>query len=300
MTSNFPTHQGLIKKQTLTQPDIAEVAQLADLCERHDQLHMRISWTALRSRSGNEYNDMFYYQDEQLVGYLALDGWGGTERELVGMVHPAYRRRGIFFSLFQSAQQECARLSIPQVILVCERSSASGRAFAQHVGAQLELSEHEMWLNSFKERSTFDDRVSFKLATQSDLEALVTVQAQSFGVPELLSRQSLLHRLQDPTCRIFLATFGEPGLGCHEPLGLLRLQEEDDLIGIYGFGVIPNYRGRGYGRQMLEDAIRLIRSESQKPIMLDVDTSNERALALYLSCGFEIKTTYDYLNVATF
>ncbi len=300
MTSNSYTRQGLVKKQTLSASEISEIRALAALCNQYEQLHMRISWTMLSTRSGDEYNDFLYYQDDQLVGYLLLDGWGGSERELVGMVHPAYRRKGIFSLLFHAAQEECARLGIPQVILVCERYSHSGRAFVQHVGARLELSEHEMWLETFQERTAFDDRVSFNLATRDDLNALVTVQAQSFGVPELLSRQSLLHRLEDPTCRIFLATFGEPSLGCHEPLGILRLQEEDDLVGIYGFGIIPDYRGRGYGRQMLEEAIRLARSESQKPIMLDVDTTNDPALALYLSCGFVIRTTYDYSNVAAF
>jgi ribosomal protein S18 acetylase RimI-like enzyme len=261
---------------------------------------MRIFWSDLRSRSGDEQKDMLYYQDNQLVAYLTLDGWGGSDRELVGMVHPAYRRRGIFSELFQSAREECARLSIPQVILVCEYTSTSGKAFVQHVGARLELSEHEMWLDTFQERGVFDDHVSFKQATMKDLDALVTVQEQSFGIPMLLSRQSLARRLQEPTCRIFLATFGEPSVGCHEPLGILRLQEENEAIGIYGFGIIPDYRGRGYGRQMLEEAIRLVRSEGQKPIMLDVDTTNAPALSLYLSCGFAIKTTYDYSNIATF
>ncbi|HTK05846.1 MAG TPA: GNAT family N-acetyltransferase [Ktedonobacteraceae bacterium] len=299
MTSNFHTRQGLVRKQTLTTTDITEIRQLADLCNQYEQLHMRISWVALRSRAGNEYHDLLYYQDDQLVGYLSLDSAGGSERELTGMVHPAYRRRGIFTTLFRATQEDCARLSIPHVILVCERSSVPGRAFVQSVNASLELSEHEMWLANFQERGTFDDRVSFAQATLDDMDALITVQAQSFGVPEILSRQSLLHRFADPTCRIFLATFGEPSVGCHEPLGLLRLQEEDDVIGIYGFGLIPDYRGRGYGRQMLEEAIRLVRSESEKPIMLDVDTTNTVALGLYLSCGFVIRTTYDYSHVAT-
>lgn len=301
MTSNFHARQGLVRKQVLEKKDIAEIRQLADLCNQHEQLHMRISWAELSSREGDEYSDLLYYQDDQLVGYLVLDSvGGGSERELTGMVHPAYRRKGIFTTLFRTAQEDCARLSIPHVILVCERTSVSGRGFVQFVGAVLELSEHEMWLTNFQERAAFDDRLSFQQATLEDLDALVAVQSQSFGVPEILSRQSILRRFKDPTCRIFLARFGGSEVECGEPVGLLRLQEEGDVVGIYGFGVMPDYRGRGYGRQMLEEAIRLSRSESEKPIMLDVDTSNERALGLYLSCGFEIKTTYDYSHVATF
>jgi ribosomal protein S18 acetylase RimI-like enzyme len=300
MTSNFHTRQGLFRKRVLAKQDIEEIRSLAELCDQHEQLHMRISWSALSSREGDEVCDMLYYLDGHLVGYMVLDGVGeGSECEITGMVHPAYRRRGIFTTLLRAAQEDCARHSIPHAILVCERSSVSGQAFVQSVGAFLELSEHEMWLTNFQERGMFDDRLSFKQATLEDLDALVKVQAESFGVPEILSRQSIVHRLKEPACRVFLARFGGSEVECGESVGLLRLQDEGGSVGIYGFGVMPDYQGRGYGRQMLEEAIRLVRSEGDSPIMLDVETTNERALGLYLSCGFEIKTTYDYSHVAT-
>jgi len=78
-----------------------------------------------------------------------------------------------------------------------------------------------------------------------------------------------------------------------EPIGCLRLDEMDGEVGIYGFVVRPGYRGRGYGRQMLEAVIRKIQAESQKGIMLEVDTENTIAIGLYRSCGFQVKTTYD-------
>ncbi|HYX51664.1 MAG TPA: GNAT family N-acetyltransferase, partial [Ktedonobacteraceae bacterium] len=76
-----------------------------------------------------------------------------------------------------------------------------------------------------------------------------------------------------------------------------RLDYMSDQVGIYAFEVRMGYRGLGYGRQMLEEAIRTIRIESQKRIMLDVETDNTNAIGLYLSCGFEIKTTYDYYDL---
>jgi ribosomal protein S18 acetylase RimI-like enzyme len=48
---------------------------------------------------------------------------------------------------------------------------------------------------------------------------------------------------------------------------------------------------------MLEQLINIARAERQKPIMLDVETDNTNAVGLYLSCGFEIKTTYDYYEL---
>ena len=72
------------------------------------------------------------------------------------------------------------------------------------------------------------------------------------------------------------------------------MQEE---VGIYGFVVRSAYRGRGYGRQMLEETIRTIQARSQKQIMLEVDSQNTNALGLYRSCGFKETTTYGYYNL---
>lgn len=54
------------------------------------------------------------------------------------------------------------------------------------------------------------------------------------------------------------------------------------------------YRGRGYGRQMLEQIIRQLHDEGIKAITLEVEVENKNAIGLYSSCGFQVVTTYDY------
>jgi len=98
--------------------------------------------------------------------------------------------------------------------------------------------------------------------------------------------------LEDPSRRFYLATLHG------KPLGCLRLDDMGDQVGIYAFEIRMGYRGLGYGRQMLEEAIRTTRAETQKRIMLDVETGNTNAIGLYRSCGFEVKTTYDYYVLA--
>src|SRR5579885_2714596 len=289
--------QGLVAKQKLSEAELADIRQLTDSCDRYEGLHMRILWDMLQARPGIEVNDFLYYEGETLAGYLAMDSWGIDERELTGMVHPEYRRKGIGHALLNAAREECFSRGIKQVILVCERTSPSGQAFARSVGGRLDFSEHEMVLENFQERNLFDERLYFRLAEPSDLEALAAIQAGSFGDTLEEARHAQSRYLQEPNCYIYIATFGEESVGCEEPVGTLRLYEAEDRIGIYGFGVLPDYRGRGYGRQMLEEAIRSIRARSQKMITLDVETDNVNAIGLYCSCGFEIKTTYDYYAI---
>lgn len=291
----FRERESLVKKITLSVAEIAEIERLVEVCNSYEGLHTRLSRAMLAERPKQEVNDFLYYQDDKLVGYLGLENWGVEDRELhIGVVHPDYRNRGIFRTLLEAAQDEWASRGAKKIVLVSESASSSGTSAATALGARYAFSEHEMVLQDFQDSYAFDDRLTFEEADASEIDALVAVQSRSFQDSEAFVLLMVTKFLQDPHRHFYLARFGEEGLGCREPVGVLRLDEYDDRVGIYGFGVLPEYRGRGYGRQMLEEAIRLVRGRSQKTIKLEVDTNNLPALNLYQSCGFRIYTTYSY------
>lgn len=321
--------RGLVKKQTLTESELKEIEQLAQICNHDEGLRMRLSWEMLRKRRGKEINDFLYYEDTHLgansatfhsmnraeitntlVGYLAMDSYGRTEKELTGMVHPNYRRRGIFRALLDAAKEESRRRGIQRLLLVCERTSDSGQAFIRSIGAYSNHSEHEMVLGAFQGRrrgpeslgalvwesndfpsGASDAQLRLRRASADDLEAIVSVHSASFGDEKEQVRHYTIQGLQEPKSQFYLGVLGE------KPIGCLRLDEIDDEIGIYGFGVHPEYQGRGYGRRMLEGVIRRIQKQSPKGIMLDVDIDNTNAVKLYRGCGFQIRTTYDYYGL---
>jgi ribosomal protein S18 acetylase RimI-like enzyme len=290
----FEHLQGLVKKRTLTASDVTMIKQLAEVCERYEHLYMRIDVMMLQYRSGSVTNDFLYYENNLLVGYLALDDRISVQYEVVGMVHPDYRRQGIFRTLLDAAVEEGRARNVQQFVLVNEQGSRSGHAFVRSSGAVLSESEHEMFLMRMPRRAYFDERLVVHEAEQQDIESIVQVQSQSFNDSEDTTRARILQCMQYPEQSYFLAVFGDSPVDCHEPVGSFRLDNNDTFVGIYAFGVCPDYQGRGYGRQMLEDAIHIIRARSQKAIMLDVDVENNRAIHLYRSCGFEIRTTYNY------
>src|SRR5947209_20445683 len=101
--------QGLVKKTTLTEAEVTEVAQLLATCNAHEDLNLSISLDALRNRPGDSVNDFLYYEDGSLLGYLDLDSLGRVEKECTGMVYPNNRRQGIFRMLFEAAKTECGQ-----------------------------------------------------------------------------------------------------------------------------------------------------------------------------------------------
>jgi len=285
------THkQGLVKKQTLAEAEAIAIEQLISICNTHEGLYMRLSPDMLRKRLGHETNDFLYYEDGKLVGYLAVESWGTKEREATGMVHPDYRGRGIFSALLAAAKEECQHRGVQKLILVCEHASHSGQAFVRATGAHHEFSEHEMVLGTFRERRIFHEGLHMRQANIGDLDTIVSILAADSGNVESVTSW-VKECLEEPTRRFYLATLRE------KPVGCIRLDDMSDQVGFYAFEIRLGYRGLGYGRQMLEEAIRTIRDEDRKPIMLDIETDNTNAIGLYRSCGFEEKTTYGYYGL---
>lgn len=295
MFDNQP--QGLLKKPTLTGAEVIQIKQLAHLCEAYEDLHIAIPWSTLLRRPGNLISDFLYYVDGQLVGYLSLNDIDPVINEVTGMVHPDYRRRGIFSQLLHAAGEECLRQGESQMVVTCEHTSRSGQAFIRTLAAEHIVSEYEMVLTNFQESQTFDERLTLQQVESDDLATIIKVQAASFHTPEDLTARRVLYHARDPHRAYYLYTYGEDPTTCQEPVGCLRIDHGDETIGLFAVGILPDYQARGYGRQMLEDAIRMIRSYSQKPIFLFVNIENTRAVKLYLSRGFVIKTTYDYYLV---
>lgn len=285
-----------IEKSLQLGPDaLSAIRQLVAACEAAEPAPVRISWSMLQARPGLTPLDFCCYQDGLLVGFLFMDHYDPKERETVILVHPAYRRRGIGLALLAEAREECRQTGVEHMVLVCEQRAVSGKAFVEHVGVRFDFAEHEMALRDYQPRHALASRLSLRRAELDDLDAMVFIQAGSFDEAEDTVRQRLLQHWQDQSSRQYIAALASEEPGTAEPVGMVRLTAEDHETGIYGLGVAPAYQRRGYGRQIVEEAIRIARSaDPEEPIMLDVDVDNTRAFNLYSSCGFQVRATYDY------
>lgn len=290
--------QGLVKQKSLSEREIEEIMQLAYICNMHENIHIRIIVRLLYMRSGDNYNDFLYYEDQQLVGYIALDG-EDDEGELTGMVHPAYRRRGIFRQMLHALYEEGRQRGIERLIFVCEHSSISGQAFIQSLADKvtLLLAEHEMVLTDYRPRAIVGEHVEMRQMAREDVDAAVSIAAEGSKDKEDKEdkeaiRSFFIQCISSPGERFYL------GILYGQPVGVLRLVEMGDgRLGIYTFNMHPTYRGRGYGRQMLQDAIQIAQTEQAQEVMLEVDVENANALGLYRSVGFTVKTTYEYYQM---
>jgi ribosomal protein S18 acetylase RimI-like enzyme len=100
-------------------------------------------------------------------------------------------------------------------------------------------------------------------------------------------RTRLVPSLRDhPTALVLLAFFGEEPVGlavCFFGLSTFRALP---LLNIHDLAVLPPYRGKGVGRELLRAAEEHARRKGCCKLTLEVQDDNTRAQALYRSFGF--------------
>ncbi|WNR44377.1 GNAT family N-acetyltransferase [Paenibacillus roseipurpureus] len=285
--------QGIIARAGLSPSELEEVRALWEACNEHDGIEIKLNWSTLSSRPAGVTNDFVYVENNEMIGFLAIYSFLSTEVEISGMVHPKARRRGVFKQLVQAAMEECRRRGVTKLIFINERGSLSGKGFLTALGANFSFSEYVMVLDK---QVTPPDAAQASLcirkADAADTELLVRLNMSGFDMPESDTREYVKQTIDGEKERTWIAELGDN----HEPIGKLGAMVEPGTSGfIYGFCVLPEFRGKGYGRQILSQTISELKQHDRaESIKLEVSVENEKALGLYESCGFAMRNAQDY------
>jgi mycothiol synthase len=225
-------------------------------------------------------------------------GYVGPRQEDL-TVHPEYRRRGHGRRLLAAGLELAARDGLSEIRLYVPASGA-GHEFARAMGMTYRSS---MWrLDLAPERAvpdpalpvgvvgrTFGDWVPLQRyvdllnACFADHPSPISwtlgevqyAQSRPGSDPSTSLLVSPADRPEGPVAFV-RAALGPLGEGGEAPTGEIRL-----------VGVLPQWRGRGLGRELLRWGVAQLRARGAGRIQLSVEAENELALGLYRRTGFE-------------
>jgi ribosomal protein S18 acetylase RimI-like enzyme len=269
----------------LSPDSLSALASLEAETVSADGGRLKLEWSTLQSRSGDDVEDVLWWDEGRLVGFVGLYAFGGPAVELAGMVHPDYRRQGIGTRLLDEAIELCRGRTERQLLLVAPRTSQVARILAESRGGILEHSEHALDLDGAVTEGPSDKSIILRPASGDDIFDLAGILADAFG---------------QPARPLDVDALGESTLVAERDgsvIATLALNRSSEKWDIYGFAVAPPFQGVGIGRDVLRRVCRQAKNAGVARLHLEVEVNNDRALGLYTSLGFERTSTEDYFDI---
>ncbi|AYC28630.1 GNAT family N-acetyltransferase [Paenisporosarcina cavernae] len=263
-----------------------EIEALKEVCEQEGQFQLKLNEDMMRDRKEDAF-DFFHFEGEQLVGFLGLYGFASTV-EVCGMVHPDYRNQGIFTKLFEQAMNRVIERQFKKVLLNTPASSITGKRFIENLGATHSHTEHQMTLRP-KPLDIKQD-ILLRPAFDTDTQLIALLDHVCFDMP----LDDAITWANDSSRRGVKGQFII--VWNNKDVGKIRVKMEHNEAWIYGFAILPEYQGKGIGRDVLKKVIG-IETGRGNSVHLEVETENENALKLYKDVGFEVvhaQVYYDY------
>jgi predicted acetyltransferase len=292
---NNVLNQYIILKKYINEKDYAEIYKLEELCTTYDKVNLKLELDYRLlvhkdyQKSINDINEYLYYINGDLVGYIGISSFGGNIGEINGMVRPEWRRKGIFTKLCELAIEESRRRHFAKILVLCDGKSDTAIEFIKSTGAVYDFSEYGMKRSESEIVDLANVVVTLKKVTNADVEEINRQNAVFFGdagsepvspeEEEKNNKTTYMVRLEDKI------------------IGKIKVKREQASAFISGFGILPDFRSKGYGKQALMQVLSMLNKEGIYEITLDVVAGNNNALNLYKSCGFKEQSIMNYYEV---
>ena len=236
-------------------------------------------------------------EDSVIAGYGSVTPVPGLSglAELDGCIATDRQRQGLGSALLTSMLQNLKGSTISQVAYGVEKiASPTALFFEKHHF----FVEHEEWILAYFAGTKMaqwgrPDKVTIKTFTRNTaVTQFCNLYQKSFsGLPwdQPYSVDEVQDTLDYAADLQFLMLDGE-AIG----FAWTKLDAQGRGV-IEPLGIIPPYQNRGYGRYLLTSTMRLLLNKGAKRIEIGAWRSNERAVELYRSVGYQHVKTITYL-----
>lgn len=290
----------------LTASQAAHIAALEAACKQNDSLQGNI----FLSDDWNFDGDfpcfyLLYHPNhtDDLISFLSVFAPSQTEAaEIYAYTDPAWRRQGCFNTLLEAALQNLYEYGIDEVCFVHEPGLADTEAVLAGLGT---VYRHSECLMQYTFTPSLCAPLSSRLSEASaellllpadyaDLPAITHLHAESFCSDIDTSHDLICEIFADSNCQVRKLAINTH-TGSQKLLGICFYTPLQTEISVFGIAIAPEHRHKGYGTSMLTLLLQeLAQAYPDIPVVLQVNSRNHAAFALYQKLGFKIRVQFDY------
>ena len=224
------------------------------------------------------------WEGSRLAGALTLSAPPGRTAEVSAFVPAEHRRRGIFSALLAEAEAACRARGTERLLLACGGESADGQAVAAHWGLALDHSTSVLVCGAPRPEGRKDPALG-PVGPQK-LERVAALTGTAFGDSPAEARFRAENTLSDPARQCWGLWEGDT------LLAVAGVGPAAEGLSIYSVAVDPVRQGQGLGRRLMAGLLAVLPRD--RALVVEVDSRNRPARALYAAYGFRETRRQDY------
>lgn len=219
----------------------ADIKALEQQCSQADSIQLSSDLEHLVKEDGD--HALLCYREDQLIGLLSWFAADSEYAQINAMVHPDYRRQGVFRSLVKRARADIEPLGVHLLSYKIPASSPTGLLAAQALGGDFDRSEYAMSYAGMNSASPLPSELILLPAAPEDFEFMVSCSSQAFGESEDDTRKYFT-QTDEPERITYIAWTGS------ERIGLIRVNYiNEDTAFIHNFCILPSHQGKGLAKR---------------------------------------------------
>jgi ribosomal protein S18 acetylase RimI-like enzyme len=279
----------LVKVVQLNSKELQQLKKLYEECLAVDGFASKIYWNIIVNRINTTPYEYLYYVDDKLVGYVGLMVFKYEEAELTPLVHPDFRRRGIFKKLHAEAAQHIKNMIIPAYLIPCDKRAEVAKIIVNKWKGVACHHEHKLCFNKDKWiKKTTDAGLKYRRAKQRDVPNMATLDNAAFGTDFSAMFKRLKESLNEDFRKIWVASY--------KGIDVAKIHVRRDLFEnyIHDVCVMPSYQNKRFGTAFFQYILNELVANKTPNLVMDVKGGNTSALRLYEANGFEEMAYYTY------
>ena len=278
----------LTHNQQLTAQQLSDLEKLSADCKQVDNYTTAI-YTHLLKEYRPRACHLFYYHENQLIGFLSPYFFYDDACEITLMVAPKARRKGIATLMLQEA---LSRIQSSQLkTLIFSAPHHLNDHWLPDKGFCYQESEYQMELQLQGPVIEPQRGLLIRPATTADHSALCAIDRACFSQAGVETEARFHELLQAPNYQLVIAQKEQ------ELIGKMHIAWQANNARFSDIAILPEHQGQGFAKAMLSHCINQCWVTHHPIIHLDVETTNQSALKLYTRLGFLISNAYDFWSI---
>lgn len=275
-----------------------EVRQLENLCTLNDNNQSGVPLTAEEDAAEAP---LFFlsYEEERLAGFGIMYVLEDKTAEVIVYVHPEFRKHNIYKKMAAAMKKEAERMGVGLAYIVHDPYAwGEMEILDKNWNFKYSHSEYLMeWKYSYPLLPT--NTILVEPLPQTQLSEAATLMAGVFPMQEGAAGE----RIQQLTGEgaVYYGAWQK-----EELVGVFCLSIGRESVYVFDFAIDGDCQGRGFGKAMLKEMIRLVQKEDaqrteksvkNRKIRIQVSSKNEMAFRMYQKNGFQVISQRDYYQV---